>query len=61
MNKNLKCITLYDKYYIYYININKKTIKYIFMYEFYDKFLLKFEINKLIIFDLITKFIIIFF
>ncbi len=46
MNKNLKCITLYDKYYIYYININKKTIKYIFMYEFYDKFLLKFEINN---------------
>ena len=31
------------------------------MYEFYDKFLLKFEINKLIIFDVITKFIIIFF
>ena len=31
------------------------------MYEFYDKFLLKFEINKLIIFDEIMKFIISFF
>ena len=40
MNKNLKCIKLYYKFDTYYININKKTIKYIFMYEFYDKFLL---------------------